>query len=186
MAKLYFYYGVMGSSKTAQALMQRFNYAEKGHNVLLVKPATDNRDGKTIIKSRIGLQSEAFVVSNEVGTIKKKMIEEGANAIIVDECQFLTREQVLELRDIASNFNYPVYCFGLRTDFTGNLFEGSEALFCFADTFTEIKSVCSCGAKAIMNARIDNGKVITEGPQIKIGGNESYQSMCWKCWWENR
>ena len=187
MAKLYFKYGAMGSSKTAQALITKFNYEERGHKVLLVKPATDDRDGATVIKSRIGLYSEAFVIADEVGAIKKKLSEEKASVLIVDECQFLSKEQVLEIRNIVSEFDIPVLCFGLRTDFSGELFEGSKALFALADSIAEIKSICDCGNKAIVNARIDkSGKIIANGPQVLIGGNESYKPMCWKCWWENR
>lgn len=186
MAKLYFKYGSMGSSKTAQALMTRFNYQEKDKNVWLIKPSQDTRDGTTIIKSRIGLEAEAYVVNPDTNILLAFLFKNSENkidAVIVDETQFLAPEQVVQLRDIASNLDVPVLCFGLRTDFQGKLFPGSKALFELADSVAEIKSICKCGSKAIINARLDEaGNVITDGPQVCIGGNERYEAMCWACW----
>lgn len=186
MAKLYFKYGAMGSSKTAQALMTRFNYQEKNKNVWLIKPSLDTRDGKTIIKSRIGLKAEAYVVNPDTDILDDYLCipeAEAPDAVIVDEAQFLTPEQVKQLRIIASYHDIPVLCFGLRTDFQGKLFPGSKTLFELADSIAEIKSICKCGSKAIINARFDShGNIVTEGPQVCIGGNERYEGLCWKCW----
>lgn len=186
MAKLYFKYGAMGSSKTAQALITKFNYEEKGMRVLLLKPAVDIRDGKTIVKSRIGLQSEALVFQkneNIYDKIRYNDIARYPDAVIIDEAQFLTRKQVEQLRDAVDKENISVLCFGLRTDFQLKLFEGSKALFELAENISEIKSVCGCGNKASVNARIDrDGKVVTDGKQVEIGGNDKYVSMCYKCY----
>lgn len=186
MAKLYFKYGAMGSSKTAQALITKFNYEEKGMRVLLLKPAVDTRDGKTVVKSRIGLQSEALVFQkneNLYDKIRYNDIARYPDVVIVDEAQFLTRKQVEQLRDAVDKENISVLCFGLRTDFQLKLFEGSKALFELAENISEIKSVCSCGNKASVNARIDrDGKIIVDGEQVEIGGNDKYVSMCYKCY----
>lgn len=187
MHKLYFRYGAMGSSKTAQALMTRFNYEEKGSHVWLIKPATDVRDGRAILRSRIGLEAEAFIIPPEMN-IKEmysvlRMDGAGYDVIISDESQFFTEKQIWQLREIVSEYNIPVICFGLRTDFQCKLFPGSKALFQLADDITEVKSVCNCGHKAFVNARFDkNGKVTFEGPQVALGGNDRYESMCWTCW----
>ena len=182
MAKLYFKFGAMGSSKTANALMTKFNYEEKGKKVWLIKPATDNRDGATILKSRIGLQAEATVIGPEDSIIEMCPVNE-IDVIICDECQFLTPQQVDDLRLIVTEHDIPVLCFGLRTDFMTHLFPGSQRLLELADSITEIKSICRCGSKATVNARFDSeGNIQTEGEQIFIGGNESYESICWSCY----
>lgn len=184
MAKLYFKFGAMGCSKTAQALITKFNYEERNMKVLLLKPAIDDRDGADIIKSRIGLENEAVTVK-ESENIYDKYVNEfpDCNVIIVDECQFLTPEQVDQLADIVIKRDIPVLCFGLSTDFTTHLFPGSKRLFEIAQSITEIKSVCTCGAKATVNARLDGrGRVVTEGSQVCIGGNDRYVAMCRKCW----
>lgn len=184
MAKLYFKFGAMGCSKTAQALITKFNYEERNMKVLLLKPAIDTRDGHDIIKSRIGLQKEAIAVG-EKDDLYKLYLENypDCNVIIVDECQFLTPEQVDSLSDIVIERNIPVLCFGLATDFTTHLFPGSKRLFEIAESISEIKSICTCGSKATVNARLDdNGKIVTEGSQICIGGNNRYVAMCRKCW----
>jgi thymidine kinase len=181
-AKLYFKYGAMGSSKTAQALITKFNYEERGMTVLLLKPKIDIRDGENTVKSRIGLNAEAVTVS-AAAHISDILKSTRCDVIIVDECQFLTPEQVDELRYIVDVDNIPVLCYGLRTDFRTKLFPGSARLFEVSDSISEIKMICSCGSKAIFNARFDSdGNIITEGEQIEIGGNEKYLSMCSKCY----
>ena len=183
MAKLYFKYGAMGSSKTAQALITKFNYEERGMSVWLIKPSTDTRDGAKLIRSRIGLTAEAEVVAPD-DDIRVRFDEIGRrDVIIADECQFLTPEQVDQLRGIVDEEDIPVLCFGLRTDFLTKMFPGSARLFELADSITEIKTICDCGSKATVNARIGpDGKVVTEGEQVLLGGNDTYLAMCHSCW----
>ena len=177
MAKLYFRYGAMGSSKTANAIMVRHNYMERGQKVLMLKPRLDNRDGATTIKSRCGLDCEcAFMEDIENYNVKD------FDCVIVDEAQFLTRAQVETLVKIVDEDNVPVIAYGLRADFRQNLFEGSKWLLAWADTIEEVKTICWCGKKATCNARISDGKVIKEGEQVVLGGNESYVSLCRKHW----
>ena len=181
MAKLYFKFGAMGSSKTANALMTKFNYEEKGKKVWLIKPALDDRDGQDILRSRIGLEAKAVVIQQNDDILEK--IPEEVDVVICDECQFLTDDQVDQLRIVVSEKNIPVLCFGLRADFMTHLFPGSKRLFELADSITEIKSICKCGAKAIVNARFDaTGHVCTGGEQVVIGGNDVYEGMCYSCW----
>ena len=184
MSKLYFKFGAMGCSKTAQALITKFNYEERNMKVLLLKPAIDTRDGAAVVRSRIGLQQDAVSVQSDEDLFK--LYEQNyadCNVIIVDECQFLTPEQVDELSDIVIRKNIPVLCFGLATDFTTHLFPGSKRLFEIAESISEIKSVCTCGAKATVNARLDDdGNVVTEGSQVLLGGNDRYVAMCRRCW----
>ena len=194
MSKLYFKFGAMASSKTANALMTRFNYEEKGNHVWLIKPDLDNRDDYTdetgnrvtVVKSRIGLSAVADVVKREENILERfraLTAEKPIDVIICDECQFLAAEQVDQLKYIAEYCDTPVLCFGLRSDFLTHLFEGSRRLFEIADSITEIKSVCRCGKKAIVNARLGvDGRVVVEGDQIEIGGNDKYEGMCWGCW----
>lgn len=183
MAKLYFKYGAMGSSKTANALITKFNYEERGMKVWLIKPSIDDRDGANAVKSRIGLYAEAYVVTPDKNLVDEYQSHKDINVIIADECQFLTPAQIDNLRTIVDEYDIPVLCFGLRTDFLTHLFPGSRRLFEVADSISEIKTICTCGKKAIINARIDeNGKVVTEGDQILIGGNDSYVAMCHSCW----
>lgn len=184
MAKLYFKFGAMGCSKTAQALITKFNYEENNMKVLLLKPAIDNRDGANTVKSRIGLKDEAVAVreNENVFELYEKNYS-NCSVIIVDECQFLTPEQVDQLADIVIAKDIPVLCFGLSTDFTTHLFPGSKRLFEIAESIKEIKSVCTCGAKATVNARLDeNGRIVTQGSQVCLGGNERYIAMCRRCW----
>ena len=184
MAKLYFKFGAMGCSKTAQALITKFNYEERGMKVLLLRPSVDVRDGEEIVKSRIGLTAKAVVV-NDKEDLYKEYEEKyrDRDVIIVDECQFLIGEQIDQLRELVDRENLPVLCFGLRTDFRTRLFPGSLRLFELADSITEIKTICDCGRKATVNARIDaDGYVITEGSQVFLGGNDSYIAMCHKCY----
>lgn len=183
MAKLYFKYGAMGSSKTANALITKFNYEERGMRVWLIKPSLDDRDGADIIRSRIGLEEHAYIVKPETDLFNEFKKLDNFHVVIADECQFFTALQIDQLRRIVDELEIPVLCFGLRTDFLTNLFEGSRRLFEVADSITEIKTICSCGSKAIVNARIDgDGNVVTEGGQILIGGNDSYVAMCHACW----
>lgn len=188
MAKLYFKYGAMGCSKTAQALITKFNYEERGMKVLLLKPAIDNRDGASVVKSRIGLTGEALAVSSDedIYLLYSEKYSD-ANVVIVDECQFLTPEQVDQLGQIVIDFDIPVLCFGLATDFLTHLFPGSRRLFEIAESIKEIKSICKCGAKATVNARLDDeGNVVFSGEQVCLGGNERYVAMCRKCWLDHK
>ena len=183
MAKLYFKYGAMGSSKSAQALITKFNYEEKNMTVWLIKPSVDTRDGAGLIKSRIGLAQEAQVISPGESILEAWKTAGPHDVIISDECQFFTPEQIDELRYIVDTEDIPVLCFGLRTDFLTHFFPGSLRLMELADSITEIKTVCTCGSKATVNARIDaNGRIITKGDQVFLGGNDSYVAMCHKCW----
>lgn len=183
MAKLYFKYGSMGSSKTAQALITKFNYEERGLTVWLIKPATDTRDGADMIRSRIGLEARADVILPEDNIYSMYFLRGRMDVIIADECQFLTPEQIDQLRRLVDEESVPVLCFGLRTDFLTHLFPGSLRLFELADSITEIKNICACGSKATVNARIgEDGFIVTEGAQVVLGGNDSYVAMCHACW----
>ena len=185
MAKLYFKYGAMGSSKTAQALITKYNYEENGMKVWLLKPSADTRDGVQLLRSRIGLQAQVEVIPPEtdIRVLFQATREGNCDVIIVDECQFLTRDQIDQLRAIVDDAGIPVICFGLRTDFQTRLFPGSLRLMEVADTIQEIKTICDCGAKATVNARIDaNGHIVTEGAQVVLGGNDSYIAMCHQCY----
>ena len=185
MAKLVFKYGAMGSSKTANALMVRYNYMERGKKVLLLKPKIENRDGEKIIRSRIGLEAECEYVEDVIEEPEYNGLSE-YDAIIVDEAQFLTGKQVDRLSDIVDNFDIPVLCFGLRADFRGNFFSGSQRLMEIADSIEEIKTICWCGRKATFNARLKDGKVIYTGQQVMMGGNESYIPLCRKHYKEGK
>lgn len=185
MPKLYFKYGTMGSSKTAQALMCKFNYEERGFKVLLMKNLVDKRDvqnGKVVVKSRIGLFAECKTFEKDTNLfemVKKEGFLKNKCVVIVDEAQFLTKKQVEELKEVS---NYvPVLCYGLLTNFKTELFEGSKRLVEIADSLHELKSVCRCGKKSNVNARLVNGNIVTDGSEILIGGNESYEAMCFDC-----
>ncbi len=183
MAKLYFKYGAMGSSKTANALITKFNYEERGMKVWLIKPAIDTRDGAGVIRSRIGLVADAQIIGTDTDIRAEFDALKDCHVIIADECQFFTEAQIDQLRRIVDELDIPVLCFGLRTDFMTHLFTGSRRLFEVADSITEIKTICTCGKKAIVNARIDReGNVVTTGGQILLGGNDSYVAMCHNCW----
>jgi len=181
MKRLYFKYGVMGSSKSAQALMTAFNYRQKGYRVLLAKPSVDTREGKDIISSRIGLSAECKVFSKTKNLINFVKENGGADVVIVDESQFCTAKQIDELKELTL-FDTVVICYGLKTNFKSELFEGSKRLMELAESVQEIKAVCRCGSKATMNARVVNGKVVTEGKEIQIGGDEKYEAMCYACY----
>ena len=185
MAKLYFKYGAMGSSKTAQALITKYNYEENGLNVWLIKPSADTRDGLHTLRSRIGLEAQVQIIppQADVLAIFEREQKDACNVIIVDECQFMTPTQIDQLRQIVNDYNIPVMCFGLRTDFQTKLFPGSLRLMEVADTIQEIKTICDCGSKATVNARIDgDGYIVTQGAQVFLGGNDAYIAMCHKCY----
>ena len=185
MAKLYFKYGAMGSSKTAQALITKYNYEENDMKVWLLKPSADTRDGVGTIRSRIGLHAECEIAAPDTDIYERYRtgFRGNCHAVIVDECQFLTVEQIDQLRAIVNDFSVPVMCFGLRTDFQTKLFPGSMRLMELADKIQEIKTICDCGSKATVNARIDGaGHIITEGAQVVLGGNDSYIAMCHRCY----
>ena len=195
MAKLYFKFGAMGSSKTAQALMTKFNYEEKGQRVWLIKPSVDNRDDftdpdgniRTVVRSRIGLSAEAEAIPHDFDILAqydaRSQNTRYSDVIICDECQFLTADQVDQMKTLADLRDIPVICFGLRSDFQTQLFEGSKRLFEIADSISEIKSICRCGRKAIVNVRFDDlGEVVIEGEQVCIGGNDRYEGLCHRCY----
>lgn len=178
MAKLYFRYGAMGSSKTANAIMVRYNYLERGQKVLMLKPKLDSRDGETMVASRCGLSCACGYMEE----IDAYPVEE-YDCVIVDEAQFLTKAQVEKLVEIVDDRHVPVIAYGLRTDFQGNLFEGSKWLLAWADTIEEVKTICWCGKKAAFNARFDaQGHVVKQGAQVVIGANDQYIGLCRKHW----
>ena len=184
MAKLYFKYGAMGSSKTAQALITKYNYEENDMKVWLIKPSADTRDGANVIRSRIGLEAQCEIITpgKDIYERYQESFQGNCHAVIVDECQFLPMEQIDQLRAIVNDFNVPVMCFGLRTDFQTKLFPGSLRLMELADCIEEIKTMCDCGCKATVNARISDGYIVTEGAQVVLGGNDNYIAMCHRCW----
>lgn len=179
---MYFYYGAMGSSKTANALMTRFNWEEKGKRVVLLKPSIDTRDGAQIVKSRAGLEATALLIEpdSRICDVLPNPAEDYDN-IIVDEAQFLSKQQIDELRDMADNGTF-VMCYGLKTDFRGELFEGSKRLLEVADSLREVVSMCPCGKKATMNARYSGNRILYEGEQVVVGGNEAYIALCHRCY----
>jgi thymidine kinase len=187
-AKVYFRYAAMNAGKSTQLLQVRHNYHERHQRTLLLKPHLDNRDGEDLIKPRIGglvVKVDALVYPD---TDLQAMVEEyrqrgeKLDCVLVDEAQFLSSEQVRELCGVADFLNVPVMCYGLRADFRGELFPGSATLMALADDIEELKTICWCGKKATINARILDGHVLTEGPQLLIGGNESYTALCRKHW----
>ena len=185
MHSLYFNYGTMGSSKSAQALMVKFNYEQKGMTVMLVKPALDNRGDvdRPKVRSRIGLVADCLTITPEqsfLDLFEVYKTEHGCDCIIVDEAQFCTAAHINQLKQLTKFV--PVLCYGLLTDFTNKLFEGSKRLVELADSLREIKSVCRCGRKSTVNARFVNGKCVDDGPVVLIGGDESYVNMCYWCW----
>ena len=181
MAKLYFNYSSMNAGKTTVLLQSAHNYRERGMNPLLFTPKLDDRYGEGWIKSRIGLQARAtiFVAEDDLFEITRTHLEEqNIHCVLVDESQFLTREQVYQLSEVVDRLNIPVLCFGLRTDFQGELFEGSKHLLAWADELNEIKTICHTGRKANMVVRVDDeGYALKEGAQVEIGGNERYVSV---------
>jgi thymidine kinase len=182
MAKLYFYYSAMNAGKSTALLQAAYNYRERGLRSLLLTPQLNTREGAGTISSRIGLKTEAIAFSDADSLFeicRKEHDEEAVACVFVDEAQFLSRQHVYQLSEIADALGIPVLAYGLRTDFQGNLFEGSHHLLAWSDVLTEIKTICHCGSKATMVLRIDsNGRPIRGGDQIKVGGNESYVSVC--------
>lgn len=191
-SKLYFYHGPMGSSKSARLLTTAYDFEEKGIQIMVLKPSLDTRDGEGIIRSRAGLERKCIMIDKEINLYKaikayKNVLAsqlETLKWVIIDECQFLTEEQVDQLSDVVDFLDVNVMCFGLRTDFQSHLFPGSKRLFELADDIEEIKSTCECGErKTSINARFDeDGEIITEGSQVEIGGNDKYKAICRKCW----
>ncbi|TWT91324.1 thymidine kinase [Stieleria varia] len=184
MAKLYFYYSAMNAGKSTVLLQCSHNYRERGMNTLILLPEIDTRVAAGKVTSRIGLQADAVTFNtadNLLSLITDLRSKGSLNCVLVDEAQFLTRQQVRQLSDVCDLLDIPVMAYGLRTDFQGNLFEGSENLLAWADTLSEIKTICHCGRKATMVLRIDDrGRPIKDGQQIQIGGNERYVSVCRK------
>jgi len=186
MAKLYFSYSTMNAGKSTVLLQASHNYGERGMKTMLFTAELDNRSKVGNISSRIGLSEKASTFNNDdnlFSSVEKRLKKDKISCVFVDEAQFLTDKQVWELSDVVEILNIPVMCFGLRTDFQGKLFEGSSSLLAIADELKEIKTICHCGKKANMVVRVDsNGKVLKEGAQIEIGGNEKYISLCRKHW----
>ena len=191
-SKLYFYYSTMNAAKSAMLLIKAHSFEEKNIPFLCIKPSIDDRDGEDVIKSRIGISRECISIDTTHNLYKfidsyivnvQMQGYDRPKWILVDECQFLSSEQVEQLADVVDNLDINVICYGLRTDFMTKSFDGSRRLMEIADDIEEIKSSCSCGRKAIVNARIDsNGNIVTDGEQIMIGGNDKYVSLCRKCY----
>jgi len=181
MAKLYFYYSSMNAGKTTVLLQSAHNYRERGMNPLLFTPAFDDRYGTGLIRSRIGLESEAIMFSREndlYDYVQKRLETQNVHCVLVDEAQFLSKDQVYQLGEVVDRLNIPVLCFGLRTDFQGELFEGSRYLLAWGDQLEELKTICHTGKKATMVVRVDDeGYALREGTQVEIGGNERYVSV---------
>ena len=182
MAKLIFRYGAMGSSKTANALMVRYNYVEKGKKVVLLKPKCEDRDGESVIKSRIGLKADCEFAEDFL----EQYSGEHYDCIIVDEVQFLSESIIDRLSDLVDEYHITVICYGLRTDFQSHLFPGAKRLMELADDIEQIKTICWCGKPAHFNARIQNEQMVTEGEQVQLGGNESYMALCRKHYKERK
>jgi thymidine kinase len=182
MSKVYFYYSAMNAGKSTTLLQSSYNYQERGMNTLVLAPALDTRAGTGKVASRIGLSAEAraFKRDENLFTLVEEDHEKRIlSCVLVDEAQFLTKAQVEQLTDIADRLRVPVLCYGLRTDFQGNLFEGSQWLLAWADNLIELKTICHCGRKAIMVLRVDaSGAPVKTGAQIEIGGNDRYVSVC--------
>ena len=185
MAKLHFYYSAMNAGKSTSLLQANHNYGERGMETLLLTAALDDRAGRGVIKSRIGIETQAVAfekADNLAEIVRTKAQGQSIGCVLIDEAQFLTRKQVNELTDLVDHDGIPVLAYGLRTDFRGETFEGSQYLLAWADDIREIKAICSCGKKATMNARVnEEGKIERDGNQIEIGGNERYVSLCRKC-----
>jgi len=184
MAKLYFYYSSMNAGKSTALLQSSYNYRERGMNTLVMAPLLDDRYGAGKVTSRIGIETNATVFNSDENLfdiVDAQHREEPLHCILVDEAQFLTRDQVFQLSEVTDRLNIPVLAYGLRTDFQGEPFEGSKYLLAWSDTLSELKAICHCGSKATMVLRLDgDGNAVTEGSQVEIGGNDRYISMCRK------
>ena len=182
MAKLYFYYSSMNAGKSTNLLQSSYNYKERGMNTLVLAPLLDNRYGAGRVTSRIGIESEATTFKTDTNlftVVAEVRAEQPLHCVLIDEAQFLTRDQVFQISEVTDKFNIPVLAYGLRTDFQGEPFEGSKYLLSWADNLKELKAICHCGAKATMVLRLDeDGNAVTEGSQVEIGGNDRYVSMC--------
>jgi len=188
LAKVYFRYAAMNAGKSTQLLQVRHNYHERHQQTLLLKPHLDNRDGEDLIKPRIGglvAKVDALIYPDtdlQVLVEEKRQLAGKVDCVLVDEAQFLNPEQVRQLCSVADFMDIPIMCYGLRADFRGELFPGAATLMALADDIEELKTICWCGKKATINARIMDGHVLTEGPQVLIGGNETYTALCRKHW----
>jgi thymidine kinase len=188
MAKLYFYYSSMNAGKSTALLQASYNYRERGMNTIVLAPALDDRYGQGMVTSRIGLQSEAVSIRPDedlFARVSSLMSEKPLHCVLIDEAQFLSKQQVLQIGRISDHLDIPVLAYGLRTDFQGEPFEGSKYLLAIADNLKEIKAICHCGSKATMVIRQDpDGNIITSGESVEIGGNDRYVSMCRKHFYE--
>jgi thymidine kinase len=184
MAKLYFYYSSMNAGKSTSLLQSSYNYKERGMNTLVLAPRLDDRFGVGKVTSRIGIETDATTFTNETNLfdlIADRSSTEALHCVLIDEAQFLTRDQVFQLTEVTDKLVIPVLAYGLRTDFQGEPFDGSKYLLAWADTLKELKAICHCGTKATMVLRLDeHGNAVTEGSQVEIGGNDRYISMCRK------
>jgi len=184
MAKLYFYYSSMNAGKSTALLQSSYNYRERGMNTLVLAPQLDDRYSKGKVTSRIGIETDArtFVSDDDLlALVEARNKHSQVHCVLIDEAQFLTKEQVFQLGEVTDKMNIPVLAYGLRTDFQGEPFEGSKYLLAWSDNLKELKAICDCGSKATMVVRFDEGgNAITEGSQIEIGGNDRYVSMCRK------
>ncbi len=189
MAKLYFYYSSMNAGKSTALLQSSYNYRERGMNTLVLAPVLDDRYGRGKVSSRIGLEAEATTFGQQddlLEIINKAIEKKPLHCILIDEAQFLTKDQVFQLGEATDKLNIPVLAYGLRTDFQGEPFEGSKYLLAWSDNLKELKAICDCGTKATMVIRLDEGgNVVTQGSQVEIGGNDRYISMCRKHFKEN-
>ena len=190
MAKLFFYYSAMNAGKTTTLLQSDYNYRERGMRTLLLTTSLDSRSGRGMIRSRIGLNREAVIydkTSNLKSIIAGYSEDDPLHCVLVDEAQFLEANQVMQLCAVVDHMKIPVLCYGIRTDFQGHLFPGSQALLAHADTLIELKTICECARKATMNARLDtNQQMVLDGDQVGIGGNDTYKALCRKCFVEKR
>jgi thymidine kinase len=184
MAKLYFYYSSMNAGKSTNLLQSSYNYRERGMHTLVLAPQLDDRYGEGKVTSRIGIASDATAFRNDtdlLDLVSQSHDEQELHCVLIDEAQFLTRDQVFQLSEVTDRLNIPVLAYGLRTDFRGEPFEGSKYLLAWSDNLKEIKAICHCGTKATMVLRMDeDGKAVTDGAQVEIGGNDRYVSMCRK------
>ncbi len=189
MAKLYFYYSSMNAGKSTALLQSSYNYRERGMNTLVLAPNLDDRYGVGKVSSRIGLEAEATTFGQEDDLLEianNAIADKPLHCVLIDEAQFLTKDQVFQLGEVTDKLNIPVLAYGLRTDFQGEPFEGSKYLLAWSDNLKELKAICDCGTKATMVIRLDeDGNVVTHGSQVEIGGNDRYLSMCRKHFKEN-